>query len=285
MSNSSSKLALLLVAGVACSSAPLEPGSDEPEGQVTDPTGPGEWTLVWQDEFDGNGLDATKWTVQTGDGCDLGICGWGNNERQWYQASNAVVANGLLTITARREAAGGLPYTSARLRSAGKGDWTYARVEARARLPQGRGMWPAIWMLPTDETYGGWAASGEIDIMELVGHEPATVHGTLHYGGAWPNNRSSGSSYSLSTGSFADEFHVFALEWEEGVIRWLVDGTPYQTQTSWSTQSAPFPAPFNQRFHLLVNLAVGGNWPGDPDATTEFPQRLDVDWIRVYQRR
>ncbi len=285
MSNSSSKLALLLVAGVACSSAPLEPGSDEPEGQVTDPTGPGEWTLVWQDEFDGNGLDATKWTVQTGDGCDLGICGWGNGERQWYQAANAVVANGLLTITARREAAGGLPYTSARLRSAGKGDWTYARVEARARLPQGRGMWPAIWMLPTDETYGGWAASGEIDIMELVGHEPATVHGTLHYGGAWPNNRSSGSSYSLSTGSFADEFHVFALEWEEGVIRWLVDGTPYQTQTSWSTQSAAFPAPFNQRFHLLVNLAVGGNWPGDPDATTEFPQRLDVDWIRVYQRR
>ncbi len=243
------------------------------------------WTLVWADEFEGPSLDPAKWSAQTGDGCDLGICGWGNNERQWYRAANATVENGLLIIAARREPAGNKAFTSARLRTAGKGEWTYARVEARARLPQGRGMWPAVWMLPTDQVYGGWAASGEIDIMELVGHEPATVHGTLHYGGEWPDNRSTGMSFTLPSGTFAEDFHVFALEWERGVIRWYVDGALYQTQTEWFTAGAPFPAPFDQRFHLIVNLAVGGHWPGDPDDSTRFPQRLELDWIRVYERR
>ncbi len=269
-----------LLVGCAGSASPTRP----PEVQE-EPGETGSWTLVWSDEFDGSTLDSGKWSIQRGDGCDLGICGWGNNERQWYQATNVSVANGLLTITARREASGGQGYTSARIRSAGKGDWRYARVEVRARLPRGRGMWPAIWMLPTDQDYGPWAASGEIDVVELVGHEPATVHGTLHYGGAWPNNRSSGSSYSLSVGTFADDFHTFALEWESGVIRWFVDGDLYQTQTQWSSTGGAFPAPFDRRFHLLVNLAVGGNWPGDPDGTTQFPQRMDVDYVRVYQRR
>ncbi len=267
---------------LACGGGTTAP--DEPDVPIDDP-GDTVWTLVWQDEFDGSTLDQGKWSVQTGDGCDLGICGWGNNEQQWYQAANATVANGLLTITAKREASGGKPYTSARLRTAGKGDWTYARVEVRARLPFGQGMWPAVWMLPTDDVYGTWAASGEIDIMELVGHEPATVHGTIHYGGAFPNNRSSGASFTLSSGRFADDFHVFALEWEQGVMRWYVDDELYQTQTQWSTSGGPYPAPFNRRFHLLVNLAVGGNWPGNPDETTTFPQQLEVDWVRVYQRR
>lgn len=260
-------------------------GTNHPEA-VEDPDVPADtvWTLVWQDEFDGAGLDPTRWSVQTGDGCDLGICGWGNNELQWYQADNATVADGVLTLTARREEAGGKSFTSARLRTAGKGDWKYARVEARARLPHGQGLWPAIWMLPTDARYGGWAASGEIDIMEFKGHEPATVHGTLHYGGEWPNNQSSGDSFTLPSGTFADAFHTFALEWEEGVFRWFVDEELYQTQTHWNTAGAPFPAPFDRRFHLLVNVAVGGRWPGDPDASTEFPQRMEIDWIRVYQR-
>jgi beta-glucanase (GH16 family) len=276
-------VALLWILAVATCGGGSTPS--EPEVPIDPPADTGTWTLVWQDEFDGTALDGTKWSVMYGDGCDLGICGWGNGELQWYQDRNLLVANGVLTITARREAVGGKAFTSARLRTAGKGDWKYARVEARARLPQGQGMWPAIWMLPTDEVYGGWAASGEIDIMELLGHEPATVHGTIHYGGAWPNNRSSGRPYTLSSGTFADDFHTFALEWEHGVIRWFVDGELYQTQTQWSTGGFQFPAPFDQRFHLLVNLAVGGSWPGEPDSTTVFPQQLVVDWIRVYQRQ
>jgi beta-glucanase (GH16 family) len=243
------------------------------------------WTLVWQDEFNGTALDGSKWSVMYGDGCELGICGWGNGELQWYQDRNLVVRDGVLTITAKREAVGGKAFTSARIRTAGKGDWKYARVEARARLPEGQGMWPAIWMLPTDNVYGAWAASGEIDIMELLGHEPATVHGTIHYGGEWPNNQSTGRAYTLSSGTFAEDFHTFAMEWESGVIRWFVDGHRYQTLTTWTTAGFQFPAPFDQRFHLLVNLAVGGAWPGAPDSTTVFPQELVVDWIRVYQRQ
>jgi beta-glucanase (GH16 family) len=274
---------LLLWTMVACGASTQ--GTTEPEVPVDQPEDTGVWTLVWQDEFDGTSLDGTKWSVMYGDGCDLGICGWGNGELQWYQDRNLVVDGGVLTITARAEAAGGKNYTSARLRTAGKGDWKYARVEARARLPQGQGLWPAIWMLPTDDTYGGWAASGEIDIMELLGHEPATVHGTIHYGGEWPNNQSTGRSYSLSSGTFVDDFHTFALEWEAGVIRWFVDGELYQTITEWSTAGFQFPAPFDQRFHLLLNVAVGGAWPGEPDATTDFPQQMVVDWVRVYQRQ
>ena len=255
--------------------------SDTPQGPDVDP----DWTLVWSDEFNGTALDAAKWSVQVGDGCDLGICGWGNNELQWYQADNIQVAGGLLTITARVEEAGGRDYTSARIRSLGKGDFLYGRIEARAKLPLGKGMWPAIWMLPTDEVYGGWAASGEIDIVELVGHEPTRVHGTLHYGGPAPANQNSGDHFDLSSGTFADDFHLFAVEWEEGEIRWYVDGALYQTQTSWNSTAAPFPAPFDQNFHLLMNVAVGGNWPGNPDLTTPFPQTMEVDYVRVYQRQ
>ena len=277
-------LLLAVVTGLGCgSTTPSEPVDPDP-----DPTEPGDsatWTLVWSDEFDGTQLDPTRWTPQEGDGCDFGICGWGNNELQWYQAENAVVGNGLLTITARKESAGGKQYTSARLRTYRKGDWTYARVEFRAKLPVGQGLWPAVWMLPTDNVYGEWAASGEIDIVELVGHEPATVHGTLHYGGEWPDNRSSGDSYTLPSGTFADDFHTFALEWEEGVIRWYVDGELYQTQRQWTTDVGVYPAPFDERFHLLVNVAVGGDWPGSPDASTTFPKTLEMDWIRVYQKR
>ncbi len=250
-----------------------------------DPTpNTGDFELVWQDEFDGAALDASKWEAMIGDGCNLGICGWGNNELQWYQAANATIEDGVLVITAREQSGGGAGYTSARLRTMNRGDWRFARVEVRAKLPIGQGLWPAIWMLPTSDVYGGWAASGEIDIMEYLGHEPRTIHGTLHYGGSWPNNTSSSNSYNLPSGTFNDDFHVFAIEWDHGEMRWYIDGERYATQTQWHTDGHAFPAPFDEEFHLLLNLAVGGNWPGNPDETTVFPQRFEIDYVRVYQR-
>ena len=139
-------------------------------------------------------------------------------------------------------------------------------------------------MLPAKDGYGGWAASGEIDIMELVGHEPAKAHGAFHHGGTWPKNVHTGAPFELEKGTFADDFHTFAAEWEKGEIRWYVDGELYQTQTKWSSAGGPFPAPFYQPFYLLLNVAVGGGWPGPPDAKTVFPQRMTVDWVPVYQR-
>ncbi len=238
--------------------------------------------IIWQDEFDGTTLDLSKWSYQTGDGCDISpdLCGWGNNELQWYQSQNAEVSHGTLKITAKRENSNGRNYTSARLRTIDQGDWTYGRFEARIKLPTGRGLWPAFWMLPTDEVYGGWPQSGEIDIMELIGSEPATVHGTIHFGQPWPNNRQSGESYKLHTGQFADDFHEFAVEWEPGEIRWYVDGYLYSSKTK--SNVAPDRWPFDQDFHFLLNVAVGGNWPGAPDGTTRFPQIMEVDYVRVY---
>ena len=238
--------------------------------------------LVWADEFDGETLDQSKWSYQIGDGCDIhpDLCGWGNNELQYYRRANAVVSDGTLKIEARRESAGGRNYTSARLRSIDQGDWTYGRFEARIKLPFGQGIWPAFWMLPTDEVYGGWPESGEIDIMELIGSEPATVHGTIHYGRPWPNNASSGTAFHLQQGIFNDAFHEFAVEWEPNEIRWYVDGYHYFTRTR--TDVAPNRWPFDQDFHFLLNVAVGGNWPGNPDGSTIFPQIMEVDYVRVY---
>ncbi|NNE45962.1 MAG: glycoside hydrolase family 16 protein [Rhodothermales bacterium] len=244
----------------------------------------GDWQLVWNDEFEGDRVDTGKWSFQVGDGCDIGLCGWGNNELQSYTTTNASVEDGKLVITAERESVGGRDYTSARVRTANKGDWKYGRFEIRAKLPPGQGFWPAIWLLPTDGTYGGWAASGEIDIMEAQGQAPRTVLGTLHYGDTFPNNQSSGGAYSLPSGFFTDSFHTFVLEWSEGRMLWYVDDVPYQVQTEWNTVSAPFPAPFDQRFHLLLNVAVGGNFVGAPDGTTTFPQSMEVEYVRVYQK-
>ncbi|MEM1326099.1 MAG: family 16 glycosylhydrolase [Bacteroidota bacterium] len=237
-------------------------------------------TLVWEDNFDGTTLDNTKWTPQIGDGCDIGICGWGNNELQWYQAQNATVENGLLKITARRENVGGKNYTSSRLRTINKGDWKYGRFEASIKLPTGQGIWPAFWMLPTDNVYGGWPQSGEIDIMELIGREPSTVHGTIHFGQAWPNNSASGEEYMLHEGTFDDDFHEFAIEWEANEIRWYIDDYLYATKNR--SDVSPQRWPFDQNFHFLLNVAVGGNWPGNPDGSTVFPQVMEVDYVRVY---
>ena len=243
-----------------------------------------DWKLIWADEFDlpdDSPVDPAKWSFAVGAG------GWGNGEFQYYtdnRLENAHIENGMLVITARKEDFMGQDYTSARLLTNRKGDWLYGRFEIRAKLPSGQGIWPAIWMMPTDVTYGGWPKSGEIDIMELIGKEPSRVYGTLHFGA--PHD-SKGGFYDLTAGQvFADDFHVFALEWEPTEIRWYVDGYHYQTQTRWFTSSTKgkFPAPFDQRFYLIMNVAVGGAWPGPPNETTVFPQSMLVDYVRVFQK-
>jgi len=251
------------------------------------------WQLVWSDEFDGDSLNAANWNIQTGDGTEYGIPGWGNNEQEWYQGDNISVSDGNLVITAREEASNGYPYTSGRLRTNNKVDITYGRIEARIQVPAGQGLWSAFWMLPTDSQYGGWASGGEIDIMEAVnpGLSENVVHGTIHYGMAWPLNVSAGHHYEVD---LTDGFHEYAVEWEQGEIRWYVDGVHYHTVTAdhwWSYfygglesgYTSPANAPFDQDFHILLNLAVGGNWPGNPDENTVFPAQMLVDYVRVYE--
>ena len=244
-----------------------------------------DWKLVWADEFDGDTLNTEKWSYMYGTGSEYGLDRWGNNELQYYQEENVKVADGVMTITAKREYVGTSQFTSGRIRTINMGDWTYGRFEFRAKMPVGKGLWAAIWMLPTDSNYGGWASSGEIDIMEYLGDDTTHVHGTIHYGGEWPNNQYRGKDYETSDTAFHRDFHTFALEWEEGRLRWYVDGNLFQNLGTgmWYSDVAAFPAPFNRRFHLLINLAVGGNWPGSPDVTTVFPQDLIIDYVRIYQ--
>ncbi|MBT8098689.1 MAG: glycoside hydrolase family 16 protein, partial [Gammaproteobacteria bacterium] len=187
-------------------------------------------------------------------------------------------------ITARNENSNGRNYTSARLHTRDRVAVRYGRIEARIRLPGGQGIWPAFWMLPQDDVYGGWAASGEVDILEAVnlgGSGGNTVHGTIHYGGEWPNNTFSGGEYTVPMDASAN-FHVYALEWDETEMRWYVDDVLYSMKNAWSTTAAAFPAPFDQHFYILFNVAVGGNWPGAPDASTIFPVTMEVDYVRVY---
>lgn len=247
------------------------------------------WELVWSDEFDGTSLDLTNWEPMIGNGAEYGVPGWGNNELQYYtdRAENIAVSGGVLRIIARDENYNGYDYTSARLRTLNKRDFLYGRFEARMRLPSGQGIWPALWMLPTGSPYGGWAASGEIDIMESVNFAD-TIYGTIHHGSNWPNNVHDGGTFNDGT-NFAQTFHEYAVEWEPDEIRWYVNGVHYHTETSddwYSTSGAAAGnprAPFDNPFHLLLNVAVGGNFPGDPNGSTPFPQVLTVDYVRVYQ--
>lgn len=242
-----------------------------------------EWQLVWSDEFDAEELDQEKWSYQIGTGEEQGLTGWGNNELQFYtdHKENVFLEDGQLHIMALHEDYEGMEYTSGRILTRDKGDWKYGKIEVRAKLPQGQGIWPAIWMLPTENVYGGWPKSGEIDIMEMVGHEPETIHGTIHYGPDWPDNEYTGTPFSLNEGIFADDFHTFTIEWKEDQIKWFVDGNEFFSVTPDDLE--PHPYPFNEEFHLILNLAVGGNWPGNPDETTELPQSMVVDYVRVYQ--
>jgi beta-glucanase (GH16 family) len=243
------------------------------------------WTLTWSDEFngpDGSAVDPTKWKHE------VGGTGWGNNELEYYTdgTQNAVVQGGNLVVTATTQGAsqykcsyGTCKYTSARLTTQNLFSQLYGRFEARAQMPTGKGLWPAIWMLGDNISTVSWPACGEIDFMETIGTDISTNHGSLHM----PNNYGPSGTFKLSNGaSFADAFHTFAVEWEPGTVRFYVDEMLYETQ------STPVPAgdtwEFNHPFFLLINVAVGGQWPGSPDSTTTFPQTLKVDWVRVYQK-
>ena len=243
-----------------------------------------EWKMVWNDEFDGPKLDYSKWEIE------VNAFGGGNNELQIYtdRRENVRIEDGRLILQARKDnhgIAGTVrEYSSGRIRSKNRGDWKYGKFEIRAKLPGGQGVWPAIWMLPTDEVYGTWASSGEIDIVEFKGQEPNVIWGTLHYGKQWPDNKHSGTQFRSPDVDFTRDFHTFTLEWEEGVVRWLIDGKLYQTQTKWESAGGKFPAPFDQNFHMVLNLAVGGGFVGNPDASTKFPAQFEVDYVRVYQK-
>jgi beta-glucanase (GH16 family) len=236
--------------------------------------------LVWSDEFTGTALDLTKWSYQIGDGCDINVCQWGNNELQWYAQNNVEVSNGALKIVAKRETVQNRNYTSGRIRTISKGDIKYGRIEARMKMPIGQGIWPAFWMMPTDNVYGGWPQSGELDIMEYLGHDPATTHGTIHFGNPPPNNGSSTKSFTLAEGGLNTDFHTYAVEWSDTDIKWFIDGYLFSTKTRADLGGARWP--FDQKFHILLNLAVGGNWPGNPNGSTVFPQNFEVDYVRVY---
>lgn len=236
--------------------------------------------LIWSDEFDGTALNLNNWSYQNGDGCDIDLCGWGNNELQWYTSDNINVSNGRMTMIAKQESKNGKFYTSARVRSINKVDVKYGRIEARLKMPKGQGVWPAFWMMPTDNVYGIWPQSGEIDIMEYLGHEPNTVHGTLHFGQPWPNNSSTSSSFVTQGPGFNEDFHIYALEWSENSIKWYVDGYLYAQKTPNNLNGQRWP--FDQRFHFILNMAVGGNWPGNPNGSTVFPLEYIVDYVRLY---
>ena len=247
---------------------------------------PAAWTLVWSDEFEGPAdatVDLTKWTF------DIGGGGWGNQELESYtdRSRNAFLdGNGALVIEALSEPYKGPDgiarnYTSARLKTQGLFAQAYGRFEARIKIPYGQGLWPAFWMLGANIGSVGWPACGEIDIMENIGREPSIVHGTFH-GPGYSGAAGPGAPDSLPGGQrFADDFHVFAVEWEPAAVRWYVDGALYETRTP-----ADLPAGthwvFDHPFFVILNVAVGGGWPGPPDATTVFPQRMLVDYVRVY---
>lgn len=256
-----------------------------------------EWSLVWSDEFDGSAVDSGNWTFQLGDGTDYGLPepGWGNGERQYYQPENSAVVDGALVITAREEAVGGLPYTSSRMRSNNKFDFQYGRVEIRAKAAPGQGLWSAIWMMPTDSPYGTWAASGEIDIMEVVnaGTENQGVFLAAHHGFQWPLNQIVTAPADVDD---ASDWHTYALEWSGEYLRWFVDGEHLRTVDKASYYSYYYKdtgagfvladdasAPFNQDFHLIVNLAVGGNGPGFVNPADVDDSQMEVDYIRVFE--
>jgi beta-glucanase (GH16 family) len=230
--------------------------------------------LVWSDEFAGPNINLNNWTY------DIGGGGWGNNEYEYYtdRPENSRIENGMLVIEARAERLRSRNYTSARLKTQGLQTFTYGRVEARIQVPYGQGIWPAFWMLGSDITTLGWPNSGEIDIMEHIGREPYNVYGTVH-GPNYSGANGVGNFITLSQ-PVTNSFHIVAIEWTPTEIRWYLDGVQYHSVTP---NTVPGTWVFNHDFFIILNLAVGGYWPGYPDATTVFPQRMTVDYVRVYQ--
>ena len=247
------------------------------------------WTLIWSDEFsgaDGSSPDPTKWTY------DIEGNGWGNHELEYYtkRRENARIEKGNLVITAQKESFTGADgvtrdYTSARLKTQGLFAQAYGRIEARIKIPQGQGMWPAFWMLGQDISSAGWPKCGEIDIMENIGKEPGTIHGSLHGPSTTGRTADLTAIFKLPPGqSFADDFHLYAVEWDSDTVRFYVDSNLYAT-----FHSSEWPAGgkwvFDHPFFIILNIAVGGDWPGSPDESTKFPQTMLVDYVRVYTRR
>lgn len=243
------------------------------------------YNLLWNDEFNGDALDETIWNYEPHEP------GWTNEELQEYTTStdNVFVRDGNLVIKAiKSEKDGKDYYTSGKVTAQNKKDFTYGKVVARAKAPEGKGLWPAIWMMPQDESYyGQWPKCGEIDIMEVLGSDVKTAYGTLHYGE--PHGEQQGTVV-LDNGSFADDFHEYSVEWEPGEMRWYIDDELYLTVNDWFTavqgeDEKPYPAPFDQPFFVQMNLAVGGTWPGDPDENTDFDNaEFEIDYVRVYQK-
>ncbi|HEY2759954.1 MAG TPA: glycoside hydrolase family 16 protein [Pirellulales bacterium] len=296
-------LAIALAAVAATWSTPRSNRAAEPDAK---------WKLVWSDEFDGAAVDPLKWDFDIGNGfgdkkAKRWIPGWGNNELEYYTRSseNVGVKDGMLYIRALEQPMKDSGYTSARLKSR-KADGSplfnqkYGRFEFRAKLPAGKGIWPALWMLPQDNKYGGWPCSGEIDVMEARGQEPNKVLGTIHFGLPWPANVHVGEEYVFPNQATIEDFHVYAVEWEPGEIRWYVDDKLYSDQRFWwsprqpgraktsttlkESDLNPWPAPFDQPFFIIMNLAIGGNFLGPPDNSTTFPAEMLVDYVRVYEK-
>lgn len=240
--------------------------------------------LIWSDEFEMTGSpDFSKWNYDVGDGCPDN-CGWGNNELQYYtpDARNVRIEEGKLIIEAHMDSLGGKAFTSAKVVSRSKGDWTYGRFEVRAKLPKGRGTWPAIWMLPTDWKYGGWPASGEIDIMEHVGYDPGIIHGTIHTE-AYNHMKGTQKEGKINTADAERAFHVYAVEWQENRIDFYVDDQLYHSVVREPNDDYKG-WPFDQRFYLIMNVAVGGNWGGAKGVDDSiWPQRMEIDYVRVYR--
>ncbi len=266
---------LLPLASIATAQSKTEQ-SPTPKGYV----------LTWRDEFngpDGSLPDPKKWVIETGGG------GWGNNELETYsnRKQNVHIQNGNLVVTSIKETFKGAdgitrPYTSARIKTAKLFEQKYGRFEARIKIPQGQGMWPAFWMLGNDIDAVGWPACGEIDIMENIGKELGIVHGTIH-GPGYSGGKGPSAAYTLPSGKFTDDYHLFAVEWEPEAIRFYVDDHLYVTRTP-----ADLPAGtkwvYDHPFFILLNVAVGGDWPGNPDQTTVFPQTMLVDYVRAYEK-
>lgn len=235
------------------------------------------YNLVWRDEFDGDVLSSDYWTHEIGTGSN----GWGNNELQYYRAQNTTIEEGYLVIEAKKENFGGRNYTSSRIITKDKKSFKYGRVDIRAAMPKGQGIWPALWMLGANFSTVGWPKCGEIDIMEMIGGagKDNTVHGTVH----WDNNGSYanyGQSYTLPSGILADEWHVFTIIWDENTITWFIDDIQYNVIDIKPSGLSEF----REEFFFIFNVAVGGNWPGSPDGNTKFPQRMAVDYVRVFQK-
>lgn len=271
-----------------------------------------DWVLVWSDEFDGDRIDPAKWDLDIGNGFydyrnHAWIPGWGNAELQYYtrEPENAFVRDSVLHIRALKESLHGCGYTSARLRTRRREGTPlfakrYGRFEFRARVPYGKGLWPALWLLPLEDKYGNWAASGEIDVMEIHSEQPRQALGTIHFGSTFPRRELVTHTLELPGGGTVADWHEYAVEWEPGVIRWSFDGAIWAVQDFWWSCSRlrngrgvtaarpedlnPWPAPFDQPFYLIMNVAVGGNFPGAPNEQTRFPADLQVDYVRVYDR-